>query len=740
MTLRSARLFFFSVLPVALTLAQPRPARAQAPHVQTGVVVDAQGAPVLRARVQLVDSGRRTLAQGLTDDRGRFRLESPRAECRVEVSLAGFEPATTACTAAAAQLVLAPAPVREAVVVSATRDAAPLSQVGSSVTVFTAADIDRRGAVLVADLLRATPGVTVVQSGAPGTQTSIFVRGGESHYNKVLLDGIPVNEPGGTFNFGNLTTEHLDRIEVVRGAESALFGSDAMSSVIQLFTKRAGPERLAGTFTAEAGAHDSLRAGVSMSGRSRLGDAAFGLTRFHTDNHVPNNAFRNTTATWNATAPLGGRATLRAVGRVERGRVGTPGATAFGRPDMDAFFDRSDVTAGIAFEHSVASVRQRLSYGFARSGQTSTNLIEDAPFVPAFADRQGLFEFSDFLYDNRNVLRRHQLSHQIDWRPAARRIGAHFLTSAVDVDLERARLNNRLTGLVIDASRNNVGWTLQHQLVATRTTVTSGVRVERNETFGTVVVPRLALVHQLRSGGAAVGETLLKLSAGTGVKEPTILQSFSPSPSFLGNPDLEPERSRAVSAAVEQRLADGRAKVDVVWFDHRYRNQISTRTVSFTPFRSQYFNIGRTSAKGLEVTVTVAPTAHVRARAGYTLLVSRIVESTAPANPVFATGAWAFRRPRHAGVAELFWTRGRFDAGLTGLVVGRRTDSDFVAFDPPISSAPAYTVWAVSTRYRATARVDVTLRIDNVTDTDYMEPLGFPAWGRAAHAAVRVRF
>ena len=93
---------------------------------------------------------------------------------------------------------------------------------------------------LVADLLRSTPGAMVIRAGGPGTVTSLFVRGGESNYNKVLLDGMPLNEPGGTFNFSNLTTDDLERIEVVRGAQSALFGSDAMASVVQLFTKRPG--------------------------------------------------------------------------------------------------------------------------------------------------------------------------------------------------------------------------------------------------------------------------------------------------------------------------------------------------------------------------------------------------------------------------------------------------------------------------------------------------------------------
>src|SRR5205085_11497920 len=137
---------------------------------------------------------------------------------------------------------------------------APAGQVGASVTTFTAEDLERRRVPLVADLLRATPGVQVIRTGAAGGVTSLFVRGGESSYNKVLLDGIPLNEPGGTFNFSSLTTDDLARIEIVRGAQSALFGSDAMASVVQLITKRAAPgERPSAAGSIEAGSFGTVR-------------------------------------------------------------------------------------------------------------------------------------------------------------------------------------------------------------------------------------------------------------------------------------------------------------------------------------------------------------------------------------------------------------------------------------------------------------------------------------------------
>src|SRR5262249_57195485 len=137
-------------------------------------------------------------------------------------------------------------------------------QGGGGVTTLTSEDIERRRVLLVADLLRSTPGVQVIRTAAPGGVTSLFVRGGESSYNKVLLDGIPLNEPGGTFNFSNLTTENLDRLEIVRGAQSALFGSDAMASVVQLITRRAEPgARPQASGSIEAGTYGTVRGGGS---------------------------------------------------------------------------------------------------------------------------------------------------------------------------------------------------------------------------------------------------------------------------------------------------------------------------------------------------------------------------------------------------------------------------------------------------------------------------------------------
>ena len=207
------------------------------------------------------------------------------------------------------------------------------------------------------------------------------------------------------------------------------------------------------------------------------------------------------------------------------------------------------------------------------------------------------------------------------------------------------------------------------------------------------------------------------------MKEPTILQSFSPSPSFLGNPDLEPERATTVDAGIEQRLFGQRLKMEAVWFNGRYRNisfdaHDELHAVPVAAFQHRLDQ----SARGAELPVEAAPAAAMRIRGGYTLTISRIAESTSPTNPVFAVGAWAFRRPRHSGFMEGIWTLDRFSADLRGTFIGRRVDSDFSSLVPPIIENSDYAAWDAGASYHVAVpvtRLFPALRISAIAD--YMD-------------------
>jgi outer membrane cobalamin receptor len=738
----ACRLSFTILLTIGFGGAAGRVSAADL--VVAGSVVDSTGHALPRAYVRVLDRGGHEVAGTFADEAGRFRVTTSLDECRVEASVTGFATATATCGPQPVRLTLAVAPVHETIVVSATRTETPAGQAGASVTAFTADDLEQRQTPLVADLLRASPGVMLVRAGGLGTVTSLFVRGGESNHNKVLLDGIPLNEPGGTFNFSNLTTDNLERVEVVRGAHSALFGSDAMASVVQLFTKQ--PDRSRATpqtqLSLEGGTYGTWRGNAAVSGATGALDYSLGAARFATDNNVPNNAFDNTTLSANVGVALSDAATLRFIGRGELEHVGTPGQTAFGRPDLDAFFQRHDGTAGVSFDQQVnRAFRQRATYSLAVSNYQSTNLILDPPYTPAFEGRKAPFQFSDFAFDSATDLRRHHASYQADWRLASDSThGDQLLTFLVDWDGERAQLTDRLASTQTAPSRNNFGWSVQHQATWRRVAVTAGGRVEHNDSFGTAAVPRGSISFVAHPSTGALGETKLKASAGLGIKEPTLIQSFSLSPFFLGNPALSPERSRTVEAGVEQRLANDRVKVDVTWFDNRYRDIISTRTTNPATFASEYFNIGLSQARGAEIAFDVAPASGVHARAGYTFLASEILDSTSPNNVVFQAGQWLFRRPRHSSFIGAVWTWQRITADVDGVIIGQFVDSDFSSLQPPIVMNDGYATWNARLALKITRQLSGTCAIDNVADAHYMEPLGYPALGRAVRLGIRVGF
>ena len=708
-----------------------------------GVVVDTLAQPIPRALVRITDDTGQEVAITFTDWRGAFRLQMPAAGgCFIEASLTGFAPTRTTCgSGGSLRIVLAVAPLEEILVVSATRGEAPIGQVAASVTVFGRDEIERRQRPMIVDLLRSATGTTVINNGARGSIASLFVRGGESDYVKVLLDGIPINEPGGNFDFSNLSSEHIDRVELVRGAQSALFGSDAVAGVLHLFTNRAraGAPRLQATL--DGGSFNTIRGGATYGDFSESFDYSLHASTLTTDNRVPNNEFQLSTLSGSAELDLPRSTTLRVVGRAEIGEAGVPGQTAFGRADEDAFSKRRYAVLGAFLNQQLTpTIRHHAKYAHSTTRQTSTNLQLDPPYTPRFGNSIGAFEFFDFAYDSYDRLRRHHLEYQIDWRAVQLgRGGDHLVTGALEWDGERATLEDRLAASDTQARRDNFGYTAQYQVLWPRVFVVGGVRLEDNGSFGFEAIPRASAAVVLVERDGFLRATTLKASAGRGVKEPTMLQSFSTNPFFLGNAALEPERSRTIDIGVEQSFGQLGA-FEATYFDNEYRNIISTRTLSFTPFTAQYFNIGLTRARGFELQGSLSGAVPVHLRGGYTYLASKIVESASPADPVFGIGKGAFRRPKHSGFVQLDRTWGRLTVAAYGTFRGEAVDSDFSALVPAIVVNEGHNSWDLRGIYLFSKRFSAYAALDNLTNSDHMEPLGYPVLGRAFRAGVRFEY
>ena len=461
----------------------------------------------------------------VTGPSGRYAVSGlAPGEYEISMSEPGFviAPASRATVVASEvvlDVVLAPASLREQVLVTATRNEAVASSLGMSVTVLDREAIASRESSSFLDLVQDGPGVATARTGGVGSQGSMFVRGGESRYARILVDGVPVNQPGGAFDFGSALPFEYERVEVVRGAASSLYGTDALAGVVQIVTRRADPGaspdlRLEG----QGGSFGTWQGGASSAGRAGRFDWNAGLLRLETDNEVPNNAFAETAGAASLGGQLGTDTTLRVALRAEDSTVGTPGPTAYGRPDLDASFERTDVVVGAQLRH----VRgPPLARGAGRSGHERPALLEPRGFGVLHPDLgrhlRGLSELrlSRVPPGSRTTPRRLSLGYKLEAQAGAR----HLLTTGLDVEHETGAIGARDADL-LRPERTNAGLYAQDRLVLGRNVfLTVGGRVEHNDNFGWKAVPRAAVAVRLGQGQA----TTLKASAGAGIKEPDLL-------------------------------------------------------------------------------------------------------------------------------------------------------------------------------------------------------------------------
>ncbi|HXY38410.1 MAG TPA: TonB-dependent receptor [Vicinamibacteria bacterium] len=628
-------------------------------------------------------------------------------------------------------LVLAPAPVRERVVVSATRGEATLSSLGVASDVLDRERIEERDPTELLSLLQEVPGVATSRTGGTGLQGSAFIRGGEARYARVLVDGVPVNQPGGSFDFGTVLPFELERVEVVRGAASSLYGSDALAGVVSLTTRQAQPGvPLSLRAGAEGGSLGWQRYDGGTVGSLGPFDWNAGVQHLATDNEQPNSRFVQTAIALSSGWRFDDATRGRLVVRFEDGTVGTPGQTAFGRPDEDASFDRRDLLVSASLRRAGTPLSQQLSLGYAQTRQLSLDPLDSGPFVPSWNGTTAapIPDFPDPA-GFQNETARAQASYQADLTLGPR----HLLTAGADADRETGAIGERAQPL-LEPHRTNLGVYLQDRfLLGERAYLTAGGRIEKNGSYGTRAVPRLALALRLRGGPDA---TTLRSSAGLGIKEPSFLESYGVYSYAKGNPDLKPERSATFDLGLEQRLFGSRLRASVTAFHHDYRDQIAYTLTDPANFVGTYVNLAHTRSRGVEVELEARPLEALRLLGQYTYQDGTILESPSDFDPIYAVGKPLLRRPAHQGALSAVYVFPRGNLGATVVYVGERADSDFVGLG--LTSNPAYTRLDARAHLRVLGPLEVVLAADNLAGARYQEVLGYPALGRTLRAGVRV--
>ena len=613
--------------------------------------------------------------------------------------------------------------VLKPVVVTATRVPVAADLVASAVTVLRGADLVAQGIRTVADALQTVPGAHIVETGSYGGQTSLFVRGGESDYVKVLLDGVPLNDAGGGIDLAHLTTDNIDRIEVVRGPVSVLYGSDAVTGVVQIFTRagqnggavRAGAELHGGTYGSAQAALDIEGATGGVGG---VGYSAR-VSRFSADGLYPfNNYYRNSVASARLRYHPDGK---------------TDASLTYHYGDDIYHFPTNGQGQPVDSNQRAAQRGPMLSLSAERA--LSGNL--DARIGAAVREARAFYNDehppAQGSFWSRDYVRRATANALLTWRAPA----IVTVTGGIEYEDERQLGKSDFSASFgnfpdsIRVHRNTTGYFTQALIVAGRAALTLGGRLDDNSQFGTHATYRGGVVYRLEE------RTRLRISAGTGFKEPTFFENFAHG--FVqGNPNLDPERSRSWEAGFEHRRR--RTSLSVTYFDQRFRDLIEYDGAP-PPNQPNYFNVGGASANGVEATVEANVATAVVFSVSYTYLHTKVLQSGTPTDPdgLFVPGKSLIRRPAHTVAPQLAATIGdRARVTLGARWVGSRDDLDF---NRPVGqrrvTLNAYSRVNVAAEYDL-RRIVLTGNLENAFNDQAQEIAGFRPRGRTVMIGGRV--
>lgn len=581
--------------------------------------------------------------------------------------------------------------LKEEIVVTATRGETKASQVGSTVTVLEGDDLRERGFSNVAEALRSSPGLEVARSGGPGQITSVFLRGGSSSQTLVLLDGIRLNSSTtGAFDFADLSLDEVERIEIVRGPQSPLYGSEAAAGVIQILTRRGEP-------------------GLALSGLGEIGEDEHHRLRLSGGGGPDSGAFSGRFSLADESIEAASAADARR-GNTEPDRhdnrtfSGSLGLALNARHNLDfdlRYFDGDAEIDGFAFpagpvdDLDAVLERQALIAGLAHLAQWGTSLTSETRIAISDDDLEAV-DPTDPFGSYGITSRTRELGAQVVYDA-----GRHRFT--VGASREERRGGTELT---FEADVTLDGIYLQDMItLGDKATLTLGARRDDHSSFGAEETGRLALALELWRQGR------LHASWGQGFKAPTLNDLFYP---FFGNPDLLPERSEAFDFGLEQGFAEDRVVLDVTYFEADFEDLIAFDFVTFLPQ-----NIADASSRGVESQL------RWRSRDG---ALQAGVSYTWNETEDGRLGTPLARRPKGRATADVSWRKEAWRLGAHAVAVRDRIDSDGTVLED-------YDRFDVSAAY-SFGRVEPSLRLLNVTDDDTSEIGGYGTQGRTAILAV----
>jgi vitamin B12 transporter len=688
----------------------------------SGSVIDPGGAVIIGAHVTATSvPGSGEMVQGVSDGEGHFTLKLHPGEYRVVVARDSFAPVSQEISIAAGetrelQFRLALEPLSSKVVVTAQTLPLDAESSPAPLTILTHEQIDQRIATSLPDLLETQSGFSMGRTGPEGGSAALFLDGGNSNYTKVLVDGASVNWPGGLIDFSNFTVDNIDKIEIVHGAESALYGSDAMDGVIQIFTHRGTTRIPEFTAFADGGNFATGRGGADLSGLLGRFDYSAGFSDLETSGQGPNDAFRNRTLSGNFGWRFSDTARISLGLRDNDSEAGTPGQT---------LLQPANLTDTISLHNFSAGLHAEFETGSRWRHQISANELyfREFNFDPFFS--------SFFQYN------RAEFSAQSTYL-----VHGFAFTAGYEYEVE----NGFLSSVGTNSRRNNqAGYLDARWQPLARLTLNAGGRAEDNADFGTRVVPRAGASYALRIAQGAFGDTRLHATYGQGIVEPRFDQSFGDDPCFPGNPSLAPEQSRTIHAGVDQKFASDRVRISADYFDSRFHNIISFLNVAPSPAclavgapfgAGTFFNTDLARARGANLSGEARITRWLSGSANYTYDSTRTLSApTDPADldPNYLPGSRLLRRPVNSGNIMLNANYRRMNWNISGYFTGKRYDYNF----PGQITDPGYALINLAATYNIARGFSIYGRIANLANKQYEEVYGFPALGREYRIGVK---
>jgi vitamin B12 transporter len=597
------------------------------------------------------------------------------------------------------------------VVVSATRTPTPAVEVASSITVITAADIEARQERTISDVLKDVPGLNVVQTGGPGGVTSVFIRGTNSNHTKVLIDGIDVSDPSnstGAFDFGQLLTPDIERIEVLRGPQSGLYGSDAIGGVINIISRSgSGPMTLAAGL--EGGSFETFNQAARLSGSQEAFHYGVNVTHFHAGatpvtplDLLPAGAARNDDYDDNLTLST---------------RLGYDITSNFDLGLVARYTDIHLRTTGEDYPPPLFTGVPAAEQTTAATDESFARLTAHAVSFDGLLDQTLGLAYSHLRTSTVQPQTPAALNtgerRKADWQGNFRLAPSETLV--VGAEYERDEIDQPITASVHIGS----GYAELQSQVGSHWFSALNVRYDDNSRFGGKTTWRFAPAWVI-----ADSDTKLKASVGTGFKAPTLselYQSFPPF--FFANPDLKPENSTGWDVGFEQGVLRGLVRLGVTYYYNRIHDLVTTDVTGTT-----YANIGEATTDGIESFIAWQPLKELTLRLDYTY--------TEATDEVLHQEL--LRRPKHKGTLLAQWqATSAWQLSVDVLAVGAWVDGNR-DFSIPRLDAPGYTTVNFATSYELNPHFALFGRINNLLDRHYQNPVGFLQPGIGAYAGVRV--